>query len=70
MINNKKIKELIKNILIGILRIIIVTINAETNMSIDSNKILKLIVIEILFELLLYINSNTWRIFDRVHIIV
>lgn len=59
MINNKKIKELIKNILIGILRIIIVTINAETNMSIDSNKILKLIVIEILFELLLYINSNT-----------
>ena len=64
MINKKKIKDLIKNILISALRVIIFTLNAEINMDVDFNRLLKLILIEILFELLLYINSKDWRYFS------
>lgn len=59
MRNKKKIKGLIKNILISALRVIIVTLNAEINMDIDFSKIIRRMSIEILFELLLYINSKS-----------
>lgn len=59
MRNKKKIKGLIKNILISALRVIIVTLNSEINMDIDYSKIIRRISIEILFELLLYINSKS-----------
>lgn len=59
MRNKKKIKDLIKNILISALRVIIVTLNSEINMDIDYSKIIRRISIEILFELLLYINSKS-----------
>lgn len=70
MRNKKKIKGLIKNILISALRVIIVTLNAEINMDIDFSKIIRRMSIEILFELLLYINSKSWRHFDIASIIM
>ena len=58
MRNKKKIKGLIKNILKNTLRVILSALISETNTAIDFNRLLKLILIEILFELLLYINSK------------
>ena len=64
MRNKKKIKGLIKNILKNTLRVILSALISETNTAIDFNRLLKLILIEILFELLLYINSKDWRHFS------
>ena len=61
--NKKKVKDLKKDILKNTLRVVLATLIAETNTAIDFNKLLKRILIEILFELLLYINSKREDIF-------
>lgn len=59
MKKRKNIKDYLKNILISILKIMISTLSAETSLPIDYKKIIKLIVVEILFELFKYINSSS-----------